>query len=682
MKTDEKRLINYKTVEASREEVDSMFSEDTMIDLEEVLKNKKSWQAMYQYLIYFMMYGVSDESLRYRTITIFKKSDSSFKPMRISVIKFTINMILLYSIMRTDSVDILNNNMIITEPYGFTKAYIKQWIDDYIIDCDGVSKNEKCYIIDVICFHVSSISKTFDDILGLGMSIRAFYDMEKQDERLANIFHDRIDPTLQPKDIETAISNHVKMICEIISNTNNEIACLIKSGKLISPGQFGEVSVAIGFKSDLDGNTIPIPSLNNIMITGINNAIDKYIDSVGGRKACINSKIGISVPGATSKKMNANAADFTLRRNNVMCDSVVTMPFTIKNDQYLEGMNGHYYYDDKHQLQCINYKHDKHLIGQTLNFRSPITCNCGDGEICRYCYPSKLTEANSSLASIGAYAAIVMGEPLGQMMLSTKHHNGTNSHMIEFGDDFQKDFELVLSDICIKSSDTDATYISIPDIFKSDLDDDCSEYMCDHFDVLDKNHNVLYEVREKNGAKLFIIDQLDTMLRTKKVRDRTSLEVDMMELDSDEPLFMVEVVSAQMNDAAKQVRKLIGTKDKCGCKTYTELLNALIEAYLSAGIFMNFAHFEVIIKSLLRKASDIYAFPDFGEHGDPADYQILSLNDVLYHSMSPMVCFRTANLKKQLIEAALYTNHKTKPSHLDVEFAERPAEVMPDEYCE
>ena len=94
-----------------------------------------------------MMYAVSDESLRYRTVTIFKGSDKSFKPMVISIIKLTINMIMFYSLVKTDSVDILSNDMVLIEPYAFKKSYIEQWINDYVIECDGISKDEKCIIM-------------------------------------------------------------------------------------------------------------------------------------------------------------------------------------------------------------------------------------------------------------------------------------------------------------------------------------------------------------------------------------------------------------------------------------------------------------------------------------------------------------------------------------------------------
>ena len=95
---------------------------------------------------------------------------------------------------------------------------------------------------------------------------------------------------------------------------------------------------------------------------------------------------------------------------------------------------------------------------------------------------------------------------------------------------------------------------------------------------------------------------------------------------------------------------------------------------------MNFAHIEMIVKSLMRKDSDLYDLPDFGPNGDPTDYRLLSLNDVLYHSLSPLTCLRTSNLKRQLVESMLYTANKTRPSHQDVIFADTPYDVIPDEY--
>lgn len=678
---DMKFTIDYKTCGMTEEEADKMFSPDTLLDLDEVLANKNCWHAMYQHCIWFMMHAVPKEHLRFRKIFIYRSHDRSFEIMQISVIKFTINMILMYPLVALDSVDLLTNSMIITEPYAFTQQFLKDYVNNIVCDAEDVSKAEKSYILDTMFYHISSISFAFDDILGLGISIRAFYDIDKQSNgKLNQILHDQVDPKLQPKDIETAIADHVKTIVDIITNSNSELTTMFASGNMISKGQLGEVMVAVGFKSDLDGNTIPIPSLNNILITGINNAIDKFIDSVGGRKAGINSKIGISVPGANAKKEIAAASDFTLRPDNIMCDSTTTLPVLIKDEKYLEGMNSHYYYDDNGDLKLLNRKTDKHLIGKTIRFRSVITCNCRDGSICRYCYPKKLTESNENVASIGAYAATVMSEPLGQMVLSTKHFNGTNSNHIEFPEEFNNDFELIMSDICLKNSESDASYIRIEGIYKDGSDDDSTEYVCNSFDVLGKNGEFMYNVADANGARMYLIDQLDAIIKTKKPADRTSLTIDFDSIDQESPLFMVEVASTQTMNTAKQIRKLTCTKEKCGCTTYLELFEKLVEAYLSAGILMNFAHIEMIVKSLMRKDSDLYDLPDFGPNGDPTDYRLLSLNDVLYHSLSPLTCLRTSNLKRQLVESMLYTANKTRPSHQDVIFADTPYDVIPDEY--
>jgi hypothetical protein len=671
--------INYTDIRVDIKTIDNFFAQSKKFDLDEILKNLKSWKDFYQCCVYYMMYGVSDEVMRYRTVIIYRSTDPNFKPMCISVIKLACNMVLFYALVKLDCTDIISNDMIVIKPYALTANYIQSFINKYIIYADGVNKYDKCKIIDDICFHYVSLAKAFGDIIGIGLSIRTFYDVMKRSDDLRDAFNAQIDPTKQPKEIEEAITAQVKKIAGALSESNNEIQTLFRSGSIITPGQVGEVSVAVGFKSDLDNNTIPIACMNNIMITGLTNPSDKYIDSVGGRKAAINSKLGISKPGAISKMMNANAGDFTLRHNMEMCNTDTFINFEVKNDAYLRGIEGHWYYDDNNELQYVRPT-DVHLIGKTIKKRSAITCMCGDTETCRYCYPKILTECNEMYASIGSIAALVMGEPLGQMMLSTKHFNGTNSSYIKFSDDFYNDFEMNLSDVHLKEIDSDMMYIAIPEIIKGDPEDDLAEYRCTYFNVLDKHSNLLYTVEEESGANIYIVGIMESILKTYKPKDRTSMLVNIYNdgiMESDEPLFMIEVASAQANDAANKVSKLLKTKDKCGCQTYEDLLYALIDTYLGSGLEMNFAHFEVMIRTLLRKASNEYDYPDFTANGNKDDYVILSLSDSLYKSPSPTISLRSSNLKKQFIDAGLYSSDKMKPSHLDVFFAENPYDVLP-----
>ena len=671
--------INYSEIRVDRDTINEFFAHGKEFDLDEILKNLKTWSSFYQCCVYYMMYGVSDETMRYRSVVIYRSTDKSFKPMNLAVIKLAFNMILFYALVKLDSTDIISNDMIVYKPYMLTANYIRDYINKYIVYADGVSKYDKCKIIDDTCYHFVSLANAFDDIIGIGLSVRTFYDVMKREPDLKAVLKEKIDATMQPKEIEEEIAAKVKRIAKALSESNNEIQTLFNSGSIISEGQVGEVSVAIGFKSDLDDNTIPVASMNNVMITGLTNPSDKYIDSVGGRKAEINAKLGISKPGAISKMMNANAGDYTLRQDMVMCDTATFIDFEIKDEAYFRGIEGHWYYDENNEIKSIRPT-DTHLIGQVIKKRSPITCMCGETETCRYCYPKILTECNSMYSSIGSISALVMSEPLGQLLLSAKHHNGTNSAYIEFTDDFYKDFEMNMSNIHLKETDSDMMYIRINEIIKGDPEDDAAEYYCKTFDVLNKQGEVLYSVAESNGANIYIVGIMEAILKTYKPKDRTHLLVNIYDdglTETNDALFMIEVVSTQANDAANRVIKLLRTKDKCGCTTYTELLYALIDTYLKAGIEINFAHFEVMIRSLLRKESDDFAYPDFRSTGDPTDYKIMSINDSLYKSPSPAISLRTANLKKQIIDASLYGHNKTKPSHLDVFFAENPYDVLP-----
>lgn len=52
----------------------------------------------------------------------------------------------------------------------------------------------------------------------------------------------------------------------------------------------------------------------------------------------------------------------------------------------LAKYNGRYYKKDgDDNLYLLNAKKDKDLIGQTLHFRSPVTCACGN-EVCHKCF--------------------------------------------------------------------------------------------------------------------------------------------------------------------------------------------------------------------------------------------------------------------------------------------------------
>ena len=102
--------------------------------------------------------------------------------------------------------------------------------------------------------------------------------------------------------------------------------------------------------------------------------------------------------------MTYNSVTSVLRQDYETCDTQVFIEYTIINDKMLKMLNGRYYYDGYGALHLLDYNTDKDLIGKTLRFRSPVTCNSKEG-VCKLCY-GHLFDTNITLNSAGALAAL------------------------------------------------------------------------------------------------------------------------------------------------------------------------------------------------------------------------------------------------------------------------------------
>ena len=169
-------------------------------------------------------------------------------------------------------------------------------------------------------------------------------------------------------------------------------------------------------------------------------------------------------PGAFSKKLTTNSISSTLRDDYETCDSILTVDYYIKTDEFLKLLDGRYYYDARGNMKILDYKTDKDLIGKVIRFKSPVTCNSKDG-VCKHCY-GHLFDINKSLASAGAYASLKISEPIGQAVLSSKHSQTTSSNELKFSEGYDEVFETNSSMINIREdSDMDADlYIKLKEV--------------------------------------------------------------------------------------------------------------------------------------------------------------------------------------------------------------------------
>lgn len=649
--------------------------------LDDILKDKKSFEQVYQDLLDILKYKFEDKEVRTMPIRFYihhgdENGVGKEKNLhQLQIRHFLSNLILWYSFMECDCYEIMDESFI----FDFKNASlddITNYIDDMILpNIRDVDFHTQSRIIDEITHHMTAISRAFSPIFGLGVSIYSIIQADKRNPRIGQLMHEKLDPNLQPVEIEAELNKRTRELIDLfVADEDNDLKPLFQSGNNLSTGQFKEIAIMIGLKSDINGTTVPHLIDKNILVDGLSSPSAYYLDAMSGRKSLIMSKTKMGEPGAFSKKATTAATSVQLRRDYLMCHTSKPVTYYIRDDKFLKMLDRRYYYDENGELKMLNYKKDKDLIGAHIMFRSPCTCASRDG-ICAYCYGG-LFDLNMDLYSAGAYAAMKDTEPLGQRVLSSKHLQMTHSDPIEMSPEFSEQFELYSNDITMKSNaeSDEELFIQIPKILKEETEDTV-DYYCTSFNVIDYSGKVLYPIQEMSGAKLYLSDQLASMVLKQKDRQKPiSLEA----FDDDTSvLFNVEVKSQELTRPIKNINRLLNTNDRMGCETIDEVLQMMAEQQLEAGIDYNFVHMEMLVRSLIRKKSNVYEEPDFGPNGDVNDYVILRLNDALFKSPSVTVSLSYGYLKKQLLSPEFY--EKTAVSHLDPLFVSKLSSIIPDE---
>jgi hypothetical protein len=518
---------------------------------------------------------------------------------------------------------------------------------------------------------MTSISTAFSPLMGLGISIFSIIEAAKHNPEIEDILFGTIDKTLQPKQIEEELSRRTNRLIELFCQTDNDFRPLFLSGSNISKGQFKEIAVKIGLKADINGNVIPHVIDGNLLVNGIYKPSDYYIIASSGRKSLIVTKTKLGEPGAFSKKAAINTTSAILRKDYEMCNSVVPVFYTIHSDLFLKLLDKRYYYD-RGEMKLLNYKKDKHLIGKTVPFRSPCTCNSDDG-VCMYCY-GDLFEINKDLSSPGNYSATVELENTIQAMLSLKHLQYTQSNEISFTDDFYKIFDLISTEISLRDNpdiDIDDIYIRIGNVEAEESEDE-DIYFTYEFDIANEDGKILYTFSEGGRSKLYLSNKLLSLYRSQSDKSKPFLLEDFD--DEDSVLFKIEIHNKEVTRSAQNIEKLLNTNDRLGCVTISDICQKMAENKIDAGQLYNFVHHEMILRELIRKRSNEYTRARFSTNDDPKDYKILRLNDALFKNPSAVVSLSYGFLKKQLVSPELYD--KTEPSQLDPLFVRTLSDVV------
>lgn len=660
--------------EESLNELLAQFPQDSFLILEDVMSSQKGFKFIFQKMIDIMKHGFEIEEYRHWPVKFkFKAEDIKIHVLPMNA--FIYSMVFWYGFMDMNRLDLLTEKYLIN-PADMDLETMCKWIDDNIVanhPGDILSKNKT---IDEIRHNQAAIAKAFSLLMGLNVSIRELIIAAQQNPRLKELIHFKIDEKLQPAEIERVMSEHADELISIVKDLDIGLSPLLKAGKNLSKGQFREIFMVIGLKSNINGQTIPVVVNTNFMVDGLYKPSYLYTSAQGSRKALILSKKYMSVPGAFSKKINLlSTSPSTLRKDNEACDSVATVSYLIKDKNFLKLLDRRYYYDEMGVMKELDYKSEEAqlLIGKKVRFRSPCTCNSTDG-VCKYCYGS-LYDINKDLFSAGSFAATKNSEPLGQKVLSSKHEQNTDSGNIKFNEDFYNFFELSSTEVTLLENveNEDNLSIILNDVQIEEIGDE-EYYFVKQFSFLDESTGLIYHMKEDNDSKLYLSSQLCDYYKSRKAKDKdkpiplSSFTSD----DGDIPLFVVEIESVEVTEPIRIIESVLNNpKDK---SDISAICQATAEAFTSIGINYNFVHIEMIIRGLVRRKTNDTLRPDFSRTGNLDDVQVMNVNMGLKRNPSALVTLSYGYVRQVLTSASFY--QKSAPSHLDPLFVDRLSEYI------
>lgn len=643
--------------------------------LDDVLANEESYQYIYQDILDLLKYGVEYKPIRELPISFIIHREDGTKPNDLSGLHvlearhFLSNMVMWYAFMKMDRVEIMDESFIIDwrdKPIKFIADYIDTKISPNF-DGDFHSLNAIC---DEIVFHIKAISDAFCLIFGFSASIYDIMKAEEADSEIHDAIYGHLDTTLQPKEMEDAMNERNAKLMDALARSDSDLAPLLRSGSNLSKDQCREIFLCIGYKADMNNRTVPYFIDKNLLITGIDDPASFYIIAGAGRKSLMDTKLSMARPGAMSKKMNHNTTPIVLRKDRVHCNSTRPIYYTIEDETFLSLLDKRWYYDEDGQLKLLDGKRDTHLIGKRLGFRSPCTCNSKEG-VCELCYGT-LFDINDDLFSQGSLAATKLSEPIGQLILKSKHVQTTSSDEIGFDENFYKNFDLSSTEITLNDNADEVLFLSLGEV-KTEETDDGDVYYVESYDVLDVTGELKYHIEESHGFNMYLSN--DLFKAWKQFKDKP-IPMDYFNDDDDDTiLFNIEVKSKAITQSTQLFSAALDSKDHLGCTHDVDgLCQKFARILIDSGIKYNLVHAEMVIRGLMRKADNDLEYPDFGPNDDHENYTILRLTSSLNRSPSPIIRLSTGWLKKSLIGTALYK--ADMPSHLDPFFVSNLSDVI------
>lgn len=190
----------------------------------------------------------------------------------------------------------------------------------------------------------------------------------------------------------------------------------------IKEKQFQQFVMAGGPRTDTDEQHIGIPIMGSFL-GGMRSISDMAIETLAAAKSNYYNDTKMALTSYQARKVHLMVSTMH-RLHQGDCGSQhylewVCTPGTVR---YFIGC---YYLDDRGQLVELTEDRYNDVIGKMVLFRNSALCRHRDG-YCTVC-GGRITESMSPDGHVGYYANFKVSSPIGQLVLSAKHHTATKA---------------------------------------------------------------------------------------------------------------------------------------------------------------------------------------------------------------------------------------------------------------
>lgn len=561
--------------------------------------------------------------------------------------------------------------------------YIDMFLDEYIDKYDNIPINN---MIDDVMFRFQYIDK---------FSLFLYNTANNEDTielmKVNPAFYDAIHCDLSNEDIATIKDKGQRYTNEginaIIESKHHWAEPFFRSKQGINKKQFRELMFNIGTVPDDNGSVYPKPINGNFCNRGITDPVDYLIEARKSRRAQILGHQNVGTSGAFARILNLNNMNERLHHDSkYVCNSKHFVKITIKDKKILSMYKNRYYRltpnGVEYKMSRNPLKNETHLIGQTLYFRSPITCasrSKGMG-ICHRCYGG-LARTNHDI-NVGTIAAELLSSILTQRLLSAKHLLESNVRQMKWSQYFGTFFDLNFNTIRLKEDEDWKKYymvINQDDIFSDDEDEE-EEGIADafqfdkyvtKFNIIDPKGN-MYEIKTDDFDNMYFTVELDKIVKKKSPDGDGVISVPLDDLKG-KNMFFVTVINDGLSSTLDRIKHILDRdSDVKALETKDAVTQELIDTVVKGGLPIDAIHLEILLANQCVSGDSTLLNPEWQYPQE--NYRMVTLNERLRDNPSVCVSLMHKDIKKLLFYPLTF--QKSQASSIDLFYMISPQNYM------